>query len=373
MVAPARGRARDDGRRRRRRAAVSSPRPRRLPRRDLAPHGRASARIDARGDPRQDVPRRAGGVPHAPRRRARGVPGGDERLRPGPHRRHGDRERPRPVALPRHACGRARSRAEQPGRRRAARRRPSFGPPSATPRPPCHGSPRAGSTRTGWRSCAPSRRRLSTQRRELPTGSTASSAQTARQSSQRGSRPAGSRTATLPLPRWSTRGSTSRGSHGLLAVAPGEPDSVVGWVASRLTAARIARELEDSTERISQLVQSVRQYSYLDQAQRQEIDVHGGLESTLAILAHKVAERGIEVVREYDRSLPQIEANAPELNQVWTNLIDNALAAANERVTIRTSPLGRLHQRGGRGRRRGRPSGDRRARLRRVLHDEGAG
>ena len=127
---------------------------------------------------------------------------------------------------------------------------------------------------------------------------------------------------------------------GLLAVAPGEPDSVVGWVASRLVAARIARELEDSTGRISRLVQSVRQYSYLDQAQRQEIDVHEGLESTLAILAHKVAERKVEIVREYDHSLPQIEANAPELNQVWTNLIDNAVAAARDNVTIRTSRSG---------------------------------
>ncbi len=129
---------------------------------------------------------------------------------------------------------------------------------------------------------------------------------------------------------------------GLLAVAPGEPDSVVGWVASRLVAARIARELEDSIGRISRLVQSVRQYSYLDQAQRQEVDVHEGLESTLAILAHKVAERRVEIVREYDHSLPLIEANAPELNQVWTNLIDNAVAAAREngRVTIRTSRSG---------------------------------
>ena len=129
---------------------------------------------------------------------------------------------------------------------------------------------------------------------------------------------------------------------GLLAVAPGEPDSVVGWVASRLVAARIARELEDSTGRISRLIQSVRQYSYLDQAQRQEVDVHEGLESTLAILAHKVAERRVEIVREYDHSLPHIEANAPELNQVWTNLIDNAVVAAREngRVTIRTSHSG---------------------------------
>ncbi len=131
-------------------------------------------------------------------------------------------------------------------------------------------------------------------------------------------------------------------AEGLLAVAPGEPDSVVGWVASRLVAARIARELEDATARISQLVQSVRQYSYLDQTPRQEVDVHDGLESTLAILAHKISERGVEIVREYDRSLPQIDAHAPELNQVWTNLIDNAVAAAREngRVTIRTSRSG---------------------------------
>jgi signal transduction histidine kinase len=126
----------------------------------------------------------------------------------------------------------------------------------------------------------------------------------------------------------------------LLEVAPAEPTSVVEWVASRLTAARIARELEDATERISQLVQSVRQYSYLDQAPRQEVDVHEGLESTLAILAHKVAAGGIEVVREYDRTLPHLDAHAPELNQVWTNLIDNALAAATDRVTIRTSRSG---------------------------------
>ncbi len=122
----------------------------------------------------------------------------------------------------------------------------------------------------------------------------------------------------------------------LLAVAPGEPGSAVAWIASRLTAARIARELEDSTGRISQLVQSVRQYSYLDQTPRQEIDVHEGLESTLAILGHKIAEGGVEIVREYDRSLPRIDAHAAELNQVWTNLIDNAVAAANARVTIRT-------------------------------------
>jgi signal transduction histidine kinase len=123
----------------------------------------------------------------------------------------------------------------------------------------------------------------------------------------------------------------------LLAVAPAEPGSVVAWITSRLKATRITRELEDSTGRISQLVQSVKQYSYLDQTPHQEVDVHEGLESTLAILGHKIAERGIEIVREYDRSLPRIDAHAAELNQVWTNLVDNAVAAASARVTLRTS------------------------------------
>lgn len=126
----------------------------------------------------------------------------------------------------------------------------------------------------------------------------------------------------------------------LLRVAPEAPDAAVRWIASRLMVARIARELEESTGRISQLVQSVRQYSYLDQAPRQEVDVHEGLESTLAVLAHKVSERGVDIVRDFDRSLPKIDAHAAELNQVWTNLIDNAISAAEQRVTIRTSRTG---------------------------------
>ena len=172
--------------------------------------------------------------------------------------------------------------------------------------------------------------------RVCATGSTASTGPIARQSSPHGSpsaeRPADNGTAELV-----DAGLDEAWLERLLAVAPGEPGSVVAWVTSRLTSARIARELEDSTGRISQLVQSVKQYSYLDQTPQQEVDVHDGLESTLAILGHKIAERGIEIVREYDRSLPRIDAHAAELNQVWTNLIDNAVAAANARVTIRTS------------------------------------
>ena len=124
-------------------------------------------------------------------------------------------------------------------------------------------------------------------------------------------------------------------------MAPDSQEELLAWVASRLTTGQITHELEDATARISQLVQSVRQYSYLDQAPRQEVDIHEGLESTLAILS-QVSESKIEIVRKYDDSLPRIDAHAPELNQVWTNLIDNALAAAPEggRVTIRTRRAG---------------------------------
>ena len=82
----------------------------------------------------------------------------------------------------------------------------------------------------------------------------------------------------------------------------------------------------------------MRGYTYLDQAPQQEIDVHDGLESTLAILGHKLSEGKIDLVRDYDRTLPRIDAYAAELNQVWTNLLDNAIAAAGDggMVTVRT-------------------------------------
>jgi signal transduction histidine kinase len=80
-----------------------------------------------------------------------------------------------------------------------------------------------------------------------------------------------------------------------------------------------------STTRISTLVNAVKSYVYMDQAPSQEIDVHEGLENTLVILHHKL--KNIEVVREYDRTLPAISAYGSELNQVWTNLLDNAIDA----------------------------------------------
>jgi len=85
-------------------------------------------------------------------------------------------------------------------------------------------------------------------------------------------------------------------------------------------------EIQNTTERISQIVRAMKSYTYLDQAPLLEVDVHEGLENTLVIMQHKL-KQGVMVKREYAPDLPRIEAYASELNQVWTNIIDNAIDA----------------------------------------------
>ncbi|HEX6758688.1 MAG TPA: ATP-binding protein [Propionibacteriaceae bacterium] len=112
------------------------------------------------------------------------------------------------------------------------------------------------------------------------------------------------------------------------------------WVTYALETEQLMVEIEDSTDRISALVGAARQYSQLDRAPHQEIDVRDGLKSTLMMLSHKIKERGnISVVKDFDDSLPPIPAHPAELNQVWTNLIDNAMYAMPDggTLTIRTS------------------------------------
>ena len=83
-------------------------------------------------------------------------------------------------------------------------------------------------------------------------------------------------------------------------------------------------------ERVSELVQSMRSYSHLDRGAKQQVDVHQGLEDTLQLLSHKL-KQGVKIERTYDRSLPKILAFGSELNQVWTNLIDNSIDAMSEK------------------------------------------
>lgn len=110
-----------------------------------------------------------------------------------------------------------------------------------------------------------------------------------------------------------------------------------GWLEASLKGIGLLSEIEQSSARISELVKAIKEYSYMDQAPLQEVDVHDGLENTLIILSHKL-KRGVEVTREYDRSLPRISAYGSELNQVWTNLIDNAIDAigGQGQIWIRT-------------------------------------
>jgi signal transduction histidine kinase len=116
-------------------------------------------------------------------------------------------------------------------------------------------------------------------------------------------------------------------------------DAALRWVAASLTARTLAQELKDSTERMGSLVGAVKSYAYMDRGGLVEADVHEGLETTLVVLGHKLKHTRIEIVRDYDRSLPQLTVHGSELNQVWTNLLDNAIDALGETgtITIRTS------------------------------------
>ncbi|GAA4984784.1 ATP-binding protein [Kineococcus glutinatus] len=113
---------------------------------------------------------------------------------------------------------------------------------------------------------------------------------------------------------------------------PDAAGSAVAWLAYTLETESLMDEIADATERISALVAAVKQYSYVDSAAVQEVDLHVGLDSTVVMLGHKLS--GVRVVREYDRSLPEVPAHAAELNQVWTNLIDNAADAMGGSGTL---------------------------------------
>jgi signal transduction histidine kinase len=108
--------------------------------------------------------------------------------------------------------------------------------------------------------------------------------------------------------------------------------------ATLLEMERIAEELEHSSARISDLIKAIKEYSYMDQGPLQEVDIERGLETTLTIMNHKL-KRGITVVRDYDPNLPKVMSSGSELNQVWTNLIDNAADAMKTggKLTIRTA------------------------------------
>jgi signal transduction histidine kinase len=114
-------------------------------------------------------------------------------------------------------------------------------------------------------------------------------------------------------------------------------DAAVAWVAATLTARGLAGELQESTKRMSALVGAVKTYAYMDRGEVLELDLHEGLETTLAVLGYRLKHTNIEVVRAYDKQLPKVSVRGSELNQVWTNLLDNAIDALGEQGTITIS------------------------------------
>jgi signal transduction histidine kinase len=124
----------------------------------------------------------------------------------------------------------------------------------------------------------------------------------------------------------------------LAAVGGDRLNPALRWLAYAVETETLMSEIEDATTRISTLLSAARQYSHMDRAPHQWIDVHDGLDSTLVMMGGKIGDR-IRVVKDYDRSLPAIPAYGGELNQVWTNIIHNAIFAMGDSgtLTIRTT------------------------------------
>ena len=106
------------------------------------------------------------------------------------------------------------------------------------------------------------------------------------------------------------------------------------WLCRAITASDLCNIVERSSASISELVNTVKSYSHMDRAPSLQVDIHDGIEDTLAIMNHKL-KSGVEVIREYDRNLPHVTAQGGELNQVWTNLFDNAVGAMDGKGTIK--------------------------------------
>jgi signal transduction histidine kinase len=104
--------------------------------------------------------------------------------------------------------------------------------------------------------------------------------------------------------------------------------TIVNWISSKLVAEKMIEDIQESSKRIAELVTSVKTFTHMDRGQdKQYADIHIGITNTLTMLGYKIRKGNITVVEDFDRTLPEVKALIGELNQVWTNLIDNALDA----------------------------------------------
>ena len=130
-------------------------------------------------------------------------------------------------------------------------------------------------------------------------------------------------------------GATAEQLHTLASKLPAQNlGAVLVWLATALDTTSLLDEIQSSTQRISDLVQAIKSYTYRDQGKVQDVDINRDLDTTLTVLRYKLKKGSVEVVRQYDPDLPIIQARGSELNQVWTNLIDNAIDAVNNNGRI---------------------------------------
>jgi signal transduction histidine kinase len=111
----------------------------------------------------------------------------------------------------------------------------------------------------------------------------------------------------------------------------------IAWVSATLSARGLAEELQESATRMSELVGAIKTYSYMDRGELVQVDVREGIDATIKVLGHKLKHTHIEVRKEYAPDLPRLAVRGSELNQVWTNLIDNAVDALGQTGTLTIS------------------------------------
>jgi len=110
--------------------------------------------------------------------------------------------------------------------------------------------------------------------------------------------------------------------------SPEELPVVLEWISNYLVTNKMSDDIRASSERISELIGAVKNFTFMDKdSDRQMVDIHSGIKNTLTMLNHKLRKLNINVVEHYDNSIPKIKAMPGELNQVWTNIIDNAIDA----------------------------------------------
>jgi signal transduction histidine kinase len=120
-------------------------------------------------------------------------------------------------------------------------------------------------------------------------------------------------------------------------LTPEQFNAAIGWIARLLDLRSVMDDAMHGANRISDIVAAMKSYSFMDRGPQQEIDLHEGIDDTLTVMTHEM-KRGMAVTRDYDRSLPRIQAFGSELNQVWTRIIENAIEAMNGQgnIAIRT-------------------------------------